>query len=124
MTEGTPATERDPLADERDRYDEVDLADQIATGGKVVTTRRIREGEPMSTFALRMEASTLEAVSATARSRGLPTGTLMRQWIVERLDVERNRPSAATDAIWQAALDAVPRLAQDIAKQLGGRRSA
>ena len=54
---------------------------------------------------------------------GVPTSTLMRQWIVERLALEQRRPADSTDAIWQAALDAVPRLAEDIAGQLAGRRS-
>jgi hypothetical protein len=53
----------------------------------------------------------------------VPTSTLMRQWIVERLALEQRRPADSTGAIWQAALDAVPRLAEDIAGQLAGRRS-
>jgi len=116
--------ERDVMAEERDWYGETDLSDRIASGGEIVRPTRMRDGEPMSTFALRMAEDVLEEVSAIARSRGVPTGTLMRQWIVERLGVEHRRPPSTSDVVWQAALDAVPRLAQDIANQLAGRRSA
>lgn len=117
-------TERDVMAEERDRYAEADLSERIATKGEIVRPTRLREGEPMSTFALRMTEGVLEEVTGIARSRGVPTGTLMRQWIVERLAVERLRPPSASDDVWEAALDALPRLAQDIADQLAGRRSA
>jgi hypothetical protein len=116
--------ERDVMAEERDWYAETDLSDRIAAGGEIVRPTRMREGEPMSTFALRMPEDVLEEVTAIARSRGVPTGTLMRQWVVERLRVERRRPPSASDDVWGAALEAVPRLAQDIADQLAGRRSA
>ena len=116
--------ERDVMAEERDWYDETDLSDRIATSGEIVRPTRIREGEPMSTFALRMAENVLEEVTVIARSRGVPTGTLMRQWVVERLAMERRRPPTASDEVWGAALEAVPRLAQDIANQLAGRRSA
>jgi hypothetical protein len=77
----------------------------------------------MSTFALRISDGVLDDVADVASARGVPTITLMRQWIVERLALEQRRPADSTDAIWQAALDAVPRLAEDIAGQLAGRRS-
>jgi hypothetical protein len=117
-------TERDAMAEDRDSYSDTDLSDRIATRGEIVRPTRMREGEPMSTFALRMTEDVLEEVAAIARSRGVPTGTLMRLWIVERLGVERRRPSSASDDVWGAALEAVPRLAQDIADQLATKRSA
>jgi hypothetical protein len=116
--------ERDVMAEERDWYGETDLSDRIASGGEIVRPTRTREGEPMSTFALRMAEDVLEEVTAIARSRGVPTGTLMRQWIVERLAVEHRRPPSASDDVWGAALEALPRLAQGIADELAGRRSA
>lgn len=117
-------TEHDPMANDRDWYDEADLSDHIASAGEVVRSVRGREGEPMSTFALRMAEDVLEEVTTVAKSRGVATGTLMRQWIVERVALERRRPTTATDIVWEAALDAVPRLAEDIAGQLAGRLSA
>lgn len=116
--------EHDPLADERDWYEMADHSEQIATAGRVVRSRRTREGEPMSTFALRMPVEVLDAVATVASERGVASGTLMRQWIVERLALERQRPPAASDAVWAAAMEAVPRLAEDIAVRLAGRRSA
>ncbi len=116
-------SEHDPIADERDWYGETDLSGHIASG-KVVRAPRARAGEPMSTFALRISDGVLDDVADVASARGVPTSTLMRQWIVERLALEQRRPADSTDAIWQAALDAVPRLAEDIAGQLAGRRSA
>lgn len=113
--------ERDVMAKDRDWYGESDLSDRIATSGEIVRSTRVRESEPMSTFALRMAEDVLEEVTAIARSRGVPTGTLMRQWIVERLAIERRRPPSASDDAWDAALEAVPRLAQDIADQLAGK---
>jgi len=116
--------EQDVMAEERDWYGETDLSDRIASSGEIVRPARQREGEPMSTFALRMAEGVLEEVTDIARSRGVATGTLMRQWVVERLAMERRRPPSASDDVWRAALEAVPRLAQDIADQLAGRRSA
>ncbi len=115
-------SEHDPIADGRDWYAETDLSRHIASG-KVVRALRVREGEPMSTFALRISDGVLGDVADVASARGVPTSTLMRQWIVERLALEQRRPADSTGAIWQAALDAVPRLAEDIAGQLAGRRS-
>lgn len=116
--------EREVMAEERDWYGETDLSERIATHGEIVRPTRMREVQPMSTFALRMSEDVLEEVTALARSRGVPTGTLMRQWIVERLEIERRRPPSASDEVWGAALEAVPRLAHDIADQLAGKRSA
>lgn len=116
--------ERDVQAEERDWYGKTDLSDRIATKGEVVRPTRARGAEPMSTFAFRMAEGVLEEVTTVALSRGVPTGTLMRQWIVERLAIERRRSSSTADDAWQAALEAVPRLAQDIADQLASRRSA
>ena len=115
-------SEHDPIADGRDWYTETDLSEHI-TSGKVARAPRPRDGEPMSTFALRISDGVLDDVADVASARGVPTSTLMRQWIVERLALEQRRPADSTDAIWQAALDAVPRLAEDIAGQLAGRRS-
>lgn len=116
-------SEQDPLAEERDRY-EADRSEVIAAESRVVRSRRSREGQPMSTFALRMPVNVLDDVAAVAEAQGVPSGTLMRQWIVERLALERQRPRSAVDAIWAAAMAAVPRLAEDIAGQLAARRSA
>ena len=116
--------EHDPLADERDGHEMADRSEELATVGRVVRSRRAREGEPMSTFALRMPVEVLDAVATVASERGVPSGTLMRQWIVERLALERQRPSVASDAVWAAAMEALPRLAEDIAARLAGRRSA
>jgi hypothetical protein len=115
-------SEHDPIADGRDWYAETDLSEHIASG-KVARAPRPRDGEPMSTSALRISDGVLDDVADVASARGVPTSTLMRQWIVERLALEQRRPADSTDAIWQAALDAVPRLAEDIAGQLAGRRS-
>ena len=116
--------ERDIMAEDRDWYGETDLSNHIATGGQIVRPTRMRDGEPMSTFALRMAEDVLEEVTSIARSHGVPTGTLMRQWVIERLGVERRRPPSASDDVWGAALEAVPRLAQDIVDQLAVKRSA
>ena len=66
---------------------------------------------------------TFSKTSPPCSERGVPSGTLMRQWIVERLALERQRPPVASDAVWAAAMEGLP-LAEDIAARLAGRRSA
>ena len=115
--------EHDPLADERDRQEMADRSAEIATAGRVVRSGRAREGEATSTLALRMPVAVLGAIATVASERSVASGTLVRQWIVERLALERQRPPVASDAVWAAAMEALPRLAEDITARLAGRRS-
>lgn len=44
--------------------------------------------EPSLIYSLRMPASRLEQLRTLAERAGVPTSALMRQWVMERLDVE------------------------------------
>jgi len=59
-------SEHDPIADGRDWYAETDLSEHIASG-KVARAPRPRDGEPMSTFALRISDGVLDDVADVAR---------------------------------------------------------
>jgi hypothetical protein len=52
-------SEHDPIAGGRDWYAETDLSEYIASG-KVARAPRPRDGEPMSTFALRISDGVLD----------------------------------------------------------------
>jgi len=62
-------SEHDPIADGRDWYAETDLSEHIASG-KVARAPRPRDGEPMSTFALRISPNLLSRKHAPAHLPG------------------------------------------------------
>ena len=59
-------SEHDPIADGSDWYAGTDLSEHIASG-KVARVPRPRDGQPMSTFALRISDGVLDDVADVAR---------------------------------------------------------
>lgn len=79
--------ETDPRGAERAFYDDTDYADvdlELADDVQVA-----RHPEPRSTFALRLDASTIERLRDLASRRGARPTQLAREWIVQRLVQEQ-----------------------------------
>lgn len=83
-------TERDPLEDERAFYDDTDYAElemEPADDVKVV-----HRPAPRSTFALRLDANTIQELREVAQRYGTRPTQVARDWLVERLEREREMP--------------------------------
>ena len=79
--------ETDPRSAERSFYDETDYADvdlEVAENVRVT-----RQPAPRSTFALRLDGSTIDQLRELARRRGTRPTQLAREWLIERLAQER-----------------------------------
>jgi CopG antitoxin of type II toxin-antitoxin system len=74
------------LRDLTEHYDTTDLAEHIneATWEEPETVR-----EPMVTYALRLPKPVIDRLRAAADSREIKVSTLMREWLEERLTLER-----------------------------------
>lgn len=69
-------------------WDNVDL-EQIAPG-ELVDADVVRPARPLSaTFAVRLDERSLEQIRSVARARGLGPTQLVRSWVLERLQLER-----------------------------------
>jgi len=77
-------TETDPRAEERAFYDDTDYAElDLERAEDVQVARR---PEPRSTFALRLDAKTIEQLRDVAQRYGTRPTQIARDWIVERLE--------------------------------------
>jgi predicted DNA binding CopG/RHH family protein len=80
----------DELADAREYYDTHDTSEEMAEHSVWVDAAQGVYTKPdkdaaMSTFAVRLPVSMLQALRDQAAARGLPTGGLIRMWLDERL---------------------------------------
>jgi hypothetical protein len=103
-----------------------DVAEAFGRGG-APSIRAVRD-EPLSAFAVRLPAAVIEELAGLAEARHIPTSVLLRNWIVERLGVESQRPNELGSDLWDAAtsaaLEAVPEIARSTARRLGTKASA
>ena len=80
----------DQEIDQRLAQEAADIEERWARGQKA--SRRLHRNrpraEPSLLYNVRMPASRLEQLRDLARREGLPPSTLMRQWVIERLDQE------------------------------------
>ncbi|MDA8073493.1 MAG: hypothetical protein M0Z82_18290 [Actinomycetota bacterium] len=93
----------------RDYYDGAELP--------LSTLRRVavnRPGRPQEAFALRLPPEVVEELRLQAESRGIGVTQLVREWVVERLELERRRPSSADPALWERTRAAVEDLLPEI----------
>jgi hypothetical protein len=105
-----------------DALENIDLSGLITNGSSADLITRHAGNEPMSAYAVRLPGTVIDRATTVARQRGLPTGTLLREWIIERLAVEEAKPEGQDAALWNAAtaaaLNAVPAIAQQTAETL------
>jgi len=100
---------------------------QIESQTVPLTRRTVTSNQSSATglrwlFALRLSATTIDALRELAPARGTTISELVRGWIVDRLAVEALQPAGADPAVWaattRAALEAVPQIAAETADRL------
>ena len=93
----------------RDHYDRTELP--------LSSLRRVsvnRPGRPQEAFALRLPPEVVEELRAQAEVRGIGVTQLAREWVIERLELERRRPSSADRLLWERTRAAVEDLLPEI----------
>lgn len=93
----------------RDYYDLTELP--------LSTLRRVRvnrPGRPQEAFALRLPPEVVEELRERAEARGLGVTQLVREWVIDRLEVERRRPRSADPLLWERTRTAVEELLPEI----------
>lgn len=93
----------------REHYDHTELP--------LSTLRRVavnRPGRPQEAFALRLPPEVVDELRVQAELRGMGVTQLAREWVVERLELERRRPGSADPALWERTRAAVEDLLPEI----------
>jgi hypothetical protein len=87
------------------------------------TLRRVtvnRPGRPQEAFALRLPVEAVEELRERAEAQGIGVTQLVREWLLERLQLERRRPGAAAEALlWDRTKAAVEELLPEIVARVG-----
>lgn len=108
---GGPVTDHDPQTPEqaRDHYD--------VTEFPLSSLRRVpvnRPGRPQEAFALRLPPEAVEELRQRAEERALGVTQMVREWILDRLVLERRRPGTTDAALWDWTRAAVEDLLPEI----------
>lgn len=74
------------VEDLREYYDSTDMSDSIQ---RAAPDNRVAD-EIMISTSIRLPKSLMDQVRSQAEAAGIPTTTLMRQWIVERATADPN----------------------------------
>jgi len=93
----------------RGYYDETELP--LSTLHRVSINR---PGRPQEAFALRLPPEAVEELRERAEERGLGVTQIVREWILERLELERRRPGTADALLWDRTRAAVEELLPEI----------
>lgn len=97
---GGPMTETDPRADERAFYDNTDYSEIDLERADDIEV--VRVPGPRSTFAIRLDGNTIEQLREVSRRYGTRPTQIAREWLVERLEKERQQttgPEPRTEAL-------------------------
>lgn len=101
------------MNESRERYDSGEFP--------LSTLRRVavnRPGHPQEAFALRLPPEVVEELKVLADVRGIGVTQLVREWIVERLQLKRRRPETSDPLLWERTKAVVWRMLPQIAKQV------
>ncbi|MGH9089453.1 MAG: hypothetical protein ACRDYZ_15320 [Acidimicrobiales bacterium] len=93
----------------RDYYDRTELP--LSTLWRVAINR---PGRPQEAFALRLPPEVVEELRAQAEVWGIGVTQLVREWVIERLELERRRPGSADPVLWERTRAAVDHLRPEI----------
>ncbi len=88
-----------------------------ATELPLSTLRRVpmsRSGRPQESFALRLPPEAVEELRERAEERGLGVTQIVREWVLERLELERRRPATDDALQWDRTRAAVEDLLPEI----------
>lgn len=102
-------TDKDTPEQLRDYYDTTELP--------LSSLRRVpvnRPGRPQEAFALRLPPEAVEELRKRAEERGLGVTQIVREWVLERLELERRRPGATDALLWDRTRAAVEDLLPEI----------
>ncbi len=97
----------------RERYDSGEFP--LSTLRQVAVNR---PGRPQEAFALRLPPEVVEELKVLADVRGIGVTQLVREWIVERLELERRRPEVSDPLLWERTKAVVWRMLPEIARQV------
>ncbi len=101
------------LTEIRERYDSGEFP--LSTLRQVAVNR---PGHPQEAFALRLPPEVVEELKVLADIRGIGVTQLAREWIVERLELERRRPETSDPLLWERTKAVVWRMLPEIARQV------
>jgi hypothetical protein len=110
---------RDELTEARDYYDEGEFP--------LSTLRRAQvnsPGRPQEAFALRLPAETVGELRQRAEVLGMGVTQLVREWVLERLELERRRPVTADALTWEQTRRAVAELLPEIVTRVAENMQA
>ncbi|MHB1498276.1 MAG: hypothetical protein ACYCXN_10250 [Acidimicrobiales bacterium] len=106
-----PATE--DAGEVRNYYDRTELP--------LSKLRRVtvnRPGSPQEAFALRLPSEVVEELRRQAEARHVGVTQLVREWVTERLAVERGRPEGTDPLLWDRTRAAVESMLPEIAARV------
>ena len=104
-------TERDTRSPEQDR-DHYDVTEFPLSGLRRVPVGR--PGRPQEAFALRLPPEAVEQLRERAEARGLGVTQIVREWVLDRLELERRRPETTDVLLWDRTRAAVEDLLPEI----------
>ncbi len=93
----------------RDYYDGTEFP--LSSLRRVAVTR---PGRPQEAFALRLPPEAVDELRQRAEERGLGVTQMVREWILDRLELERRRPGTTDAALWDRTRAAVEDLLPEI----------
>ncbi len=83
-----------------------------------------RPGRPQEAFALRLPPEVVEELRARADAGGMGVTQLVREWVMERLEMERRRPATADALLWERTRTAVEELLPEIVARVASGSKA
>ena len=101
------------LNEMRERYDSGEFP--LSTLRQAVVNR---PGRPQEAFALRLPPEVVAELKVMADVRGIGVTQLVREWILERLELERRRTETSDPLLWERTKAVVWRILPEIARQV------
>lgn len=80
-----------------------------------------RPGQAQEAFALRLPPSVVEELRQRAAARGMGVTQLVRDWVIDRLELERRRPDVTDPVLWERTRMAVDELLPEIFTRVAAR---
>lgn len=77
-----------------------------------------RPGQPQEAFALRLPPTIVEELRAQAETRDMGVTQLVREWVIERLELERRRPAISDPVLWERTRAVIEEMLPEIVAQV------
>lgn len=82
-----------------------------------------RPGRPQEAFALRLPPEIVEELRKLAETRDVGVTQLVREWIIERLEIEHRQPAISDPALWERTRAVVEQMLPDIVARVSSTSS-